>query len=174
LEIEELEVLRPSSLEIGNLVIKTDSYHEYFSGEQLRIRAIAEITKEQQNTLKSFIDELVFVVRHGIDDNPRQMVLFFGFWSETNNKVKHSIFLVEVDKESRDNQMWTNERHILLFGSSNLSAYNQGLLDGLLSTLVDKNFLNHNEVNKIREDAKNQIKQIIYDFYKVDDLDFPL
>jgi hypothetical protein len=171
LEIEEAELLKPSSLKIDELTIPIhDSYYEYFNGDQLKIRTLVEITKEQQNLIKNMLCKETSVVRYGIDETPRQMTLLYGMWSEVNNIVKHEIILAEANKKTENNSLWTDERFLLIFRGSMESAVNQALLDTLLDTLVDKEILNSEEVNRIYEDAINQQKEIIYDFYRMENL----
>jgi hypothetical protein len=170
LEIEEVELLKPSSLKIDELTIPiNDLYYEYFNGDQLKIKTLVEITKEQQSLIKNMLNKEIPVVRYGIDEAPRQMTFLYGLWSEVNNIVKHEILLAEANKEAEDNSPWTHENFLLIYSGSIQSAANQALLDMLLNMLVDKEILNIEEVNKIYEDAINQRKEIIYNFYQIDD-----
>ena len=170
IEIVESELLQPTSLEIDKLVIKTSTYLEYFNGEQLTIRARTEITTDQQAIIKSLLNKKISVIRHGIDENPRQMVLLDGLWSKDNNSVKHEIFLVEANKKFDKTQSMTDNDYPLFYFASLLSAENAALLGSLFNILIDKKVLNIKEVNKIYKDVINERKEIIYGFYKVDDL----
>jgi hypothetical protein len=163
-------LLQPTSLEIDKLVIKTSTYLEYFNGEQLTIKARTEITTDQQAIIKSLLNKKISVIRHGIDENPRQMVLLDGLWSKDNNIVKHEIFLVEASKKFDETQPMTDNDYPLFYFASLLSAENAALLSSLFNILIDKKVLNIKEVNKIYKDVINERKEIIYGFYKVDDL----
>lgn len=171
IQMEELEVLEVSSLEIGEVVLEPYYYEEYFHGDVLNIQAKSLMTKEQRALFKNILNTEVSVIRHGINEHPRQMFLQNGAWSEFDANIKHEIVLQDTRNES-DSGQGSGFNVFQLFGAaSRQSADNQALLELLLNTLIEKNILSNEEVNKICDDAIEQRKQNLYDFYKVNDID---
>lgn len=171
LEIEEVELLEVSSLEVGEIVFEPYFFEEYFLNDLLNVRAKTIINKQQQSLIIDMINREIPVIRHGIDEHPRQMILSLGLWSETDANIKHEIILMDVDTSNNLNKNRMGEEFRLLVKASFQAAENQALLDLLLSTLINKNILSEEEVSKLRDDASEQLINKLYNFYKVEDID---
>lgn len=171
LEIEEVEMLNVSSLEIDELTLEPYFYQESFLDEELAIELRTNLNKEQHTLLKQIFKERdeVTVIRRGISDTPVQMIVLIGYWStEDDNNIKHELRLTQKTDSQKRNPFsalrW-------LRPMSDQVAEDQAAIGALIRVLERKNILTTEEAEEIRTEATTRSWENRYNFFKVDDLE---
>ena len=167
--LEELENIEVSSLELNEMLFTPYFYDESFYKQYLTINAKCLITDDQQEFIINNFNEEITVIRHGIDERPRQMYLSYGVWSESDDGIKQTLILNDPKIRDKDNPI--SDTLVELFKSSRQSAINEATLDALLYTLTDKNIITQDELKKIYEYAEEHLNEKLYNFYNVKDID---
>ncbi|HOT07199.1 MAG: hypothetical protein A4E45_00484 [Methanosaeta sp. PtaB.Bin039] len=169
-EVEELELER---LDIEDLSLHPYFYEEEFDCDDLSIKARVLISPSEDARLRSLIrsGDFFSVVRHGIDEQPREMR--FGktiLWSRHNDGFKYEIIMVDRSYDERDRplarifQPQTSRMQFML-------AANMELLDGLIQALLEKGTLSPEEASSIRKRAEESSWDRMREFFEVKDVD---
>lgn len=88
--LEEKENLRPDPLEVAGVSLHPDQYEEEFTDDRLRVMARVVLGSDDVDSLRHqfYGSETVTVVRRGIQDAPREMVLTNLLWSANDSGTK--------------------------------------------------------------------------------------
>lgn len=174
-KLEEVEQLKIDKLRIDDIEFNPYKYKEredktgaIISKFKIEIdenknKKIIELWKQQK-----YFD----VVRKGINNNPIKMRFGKLYWSEVNNNIKYFITLVEDKYDENKNKIGSNqfERN-----QRDNIAFNRAFMDELVSVLIDKEILQKNEVEKIKNNAEESYMDNYLNLYKIDnvnELDF--
>jgi hypothetical protein len=163
--------LKLTSLTIGEIPVRPYDYEETGQDGSLRIMAKAILTDSQHDQLKAMqrTGGLYLIIRRGIDENPKLMILEPDCWSQLGMEYKHRLLLVEVSEEDFPGPLTLGSRWLKILRSH--LAYNIAIMDILLATLVNKNILTEREVIRIYKEARERSWDDLYEFYRVDDVD---
>jgi hypothetical protein len=169
-----MEELKIEMLQVGNLELKPYFYEEEIDlDDKLIIRAKVAITEEEHNQLKELwkSNNPQHVVRKGISNEPKQMIIDADNWSSHDDMYKHLILLSEK-KESGD-KITKRRLPTLAWISSTTdqSSANRELIDGLFTILEQKGFLSSEEVSQIRSRAEERRLDRKYELHKFEDID---
>jgi len=171
LELVEVEELNLSSLTLGNMTVQPYEYEESFKDGALSIEAKAVLTESQHAQLKAMQKsrDLFPVIRHGINEAPRQMRFGLCYWSQQNAEYKHQLFLVEESEEKKPDRLASAFQWMRPL--RNQVADNTATIDSLLTTLINKNILTEDEVANIRKEVSEHSWDVWYEFFRVEDVD---
>jgi hypothetical protein len=90
-------------------------------------------------------------------------------WSRHTNGIKHELHL--IDKRPDEDKMPKRIFQPEMFNMQDKIAEQTGILDELLTVLINKGLVGANEVKTIQEKAAARAWDVIEDFYRIDDLD---
>ncbi|VEP14317.1 conserved hypothetical protein [Hyella patelloides LEGE 07179] len=169
IDIEEIEPLQATSLKIGDMILKPYSYEEYFQNDNLHINAKVHVNEEDQKKIKNDIEmgEELEVIRYGIDDQPRSMVLRLSYWSKNENQIKHEIRLEEINSKKNKNLSPGS----VLGKAIHKMTENQAMTEILMESLVDKGIFNQDEIDNLYTRMSERIWQKKYELFQVKDID---
>jgi hypothetical protein len=141
IELEEVETLNLTSLNIRDLVISPYSYNETFDGDALIIEAKVVLSESQYTQLKDIMKVVGYfpVVRHGIDERPRDMRFGQMRWSKLDNGVKHELIIVEKNYDTKKEQfdLFNPE----MYSMQDMIAENKETIEALIDVLLSKGLL---------------------------------
>lgn len=157
-------------LKIGNLEVSPYKINQEYDNAII-IDASIRLSQEDKNILCSIEDgERYFdVIRMGVSEEPLKMRFGTNIWSEHEEYCKVNIVLVEKKYDDVD-----REKGLLQPQMQNIMsmlAYQRNLNKELIDLLVSKNIVDISEIETIRENAEDNIKDSHRLFYKVDDAD---
>ena len=171
-KLTEIEDFHIDSLTVGGVNFYPYSYKEEFIHDGLRIEVKVKLSEFEFAELKKLIEKNDYfkVIRHGISDEPREMIFELPFWSKHEETIKYKIILkekkcFETQKNFFDqSSQWISNMSLLL-------AKQDGILKELLAILISKNLLTNEEITIIEEKASKQTLDRQIDFCRVEDID---
>jgi len=174
LHLEEVEKLEIKSLIIRDLEIFPYEYNEEYDKERdaLIIYARVKLTEiEAEKIINTESDEIYFtVLRNGISKDKREMRFGKVIWSKSEENVKLNLVIVDKKYDNED----VYRLKILEPEVNNIMSmlsYTKNLNNELLELLISKNLASVEEIDAIKEKARNDKKKTIRDFYQVIDTD---
>jgi hypothetical protein len=141
--VDEKMQIKPASLMLNDLELNPYQYHDEVNHRgSLRINARVILSESQYATLGK-MTKVIDVVRVGIDEQPRKMLLDEVAWHKSDQQIKEEIRL--HDYESK------NELPLIpwLGGMAELVAKQSLIIDNLLGLLVLKGIIADENVNEI-------------------------
>jgi hypothetical protein len=169
-EITQEENVKIEALQLGDLMVAPYEYSEEFDDATgaMKIHARARLDSEQVKRLRS-LPPFFSVVRKGINDAPREMRFGRLLWSDHGEYIKHKILLFDRDTrvEEKISGLFDPEMSHLEMGVAKTSC----LMKNLLETLQSKGVLNEDAIQKIRQQADDDMEGRLLQFNEVDDLD---
>ncbi len=172
IELEEMEDLKMTTLEIAGLILNPYYYDEKFDEDALIIEAKVKLSGPQFTELKEVMKKTDYfpVIRHGINEEPREMRFGSTSWSEEKDNIKHEILLVEKSYDNKDRK----SKVLYEPQMSNIQtmlATDTEILEELISTLTAKNLLSIEDVNQIRLKASDRLWERKREFDRMKDID---
>jgi hypothetical protein len=168
-KLREVEDWQVTQLVLGDWGLTPYKYHEEFDGDALIAQARVELTADEYEKLFA-MPKYFPVVRKGIDDEPREMRFGQLLWSQSGDKYRVELYLVEKKHDDTD-----RIRSFLEPQSSNDArriVYSSIVLDRLIDSLVTKGILSAEEGEKMRNiDDERQVELEMAKRNRVDDLD---
>lgn len=172
--LRESEDLSLRGLQLGELELHPYEYREEAVHNGIRVRAKLVGTEEEVLRLRALAAgaEPLSVVRVGIQDTPRWMRLSVEEWSEFEDRVKYRIVLDEGEpggegdtapEESDGNDSPEIGRAALVFYAN--------YLERLAETLVRHGVLTREELQSLREAARQESGVGRHELWRVDDVD---
>jgi hypothetical protein len=134
--------------------------------KSLSIRARVVLSEAQYSDIGELPD-IVKVIRHGIDETPRDMELYEIAWSNCDNEIKEELLL--LDKETKNSL----PRQCYVGNSERELARQNLIINDLLDMLIAKDVLKGEQVEelKARSIGKGRWRRI-REFYRLSiDLD---
>jgi len=170
-QLEEVEEIRLESLTMGSLDVRPYKYEERFDGDALRIEARVLLSQAEHLALKAMqkSGDPFQVIRHGINEEPKQMGFGISYWSRHNEGFKHELMLIEEKAEEVPSRLgmalqWMRPMR-------NQVASNKVAIDALLNTLKEKGVLTADEATHIQTEAVERMWDSQYEFFRVEDVD---
>jgi len=172
IELEEMEELKVDNLLLNGLSFQPYSYHEKFSNDVLIIEAKVLLSEAEYSELrKLMIGKQYFpVIRQGISEETIEMRFGIVYWSRHENEIKHQLYLVERKYDEDDGQ----SRDLFQPEMNHMQhdiAKNIESIEGLMTVLVDKGFLDPVDVESIRKKVSEGAWDRRREFYLVKELD---
>jgi len=171
-------MLNIESLVVGNLELYPYYYHEEMRdsgsviniGEGLAINAKVKMPKEESERFLEFQFHADYfpVVRHGIQEEPREMRFGAVYWSEHEGEIRYSINLVEKSPEDEEPQ------HPIGVPNAHMRAqlaFETALRRELFEFLKQKEILSDQEIEGLYDKAEKQAWRVENSFYQVRDVD---
>lgn len=173
LELEETEVLKLESLEIGGLKLEPYVYEEEFEDKYLLINpATVRVQGEANVKLKNMIeaDDYYPVARIGIDSTPRKMRFGKVLWSEHGAKTKYRLVLVEkaYDEVQKPTQPLKEPQ---FSNMEKIVSRDSELIKQLLAVLSRRGILAAEEVEEIKTKSQENVANTLRLFTRVKDVD---
>jgi hypothetical protein len=171
-ELREVEDVKPTSVGLLGVDLVPYEYEERVDRGGILIEMKVRVTQPENELLEQQIatDDFFPVVRHGIEDRPREMRFGKCIWSEDGEHIKQSLVLVEkvVDETPSPFQGWFEpESH----RTQEMTAGTRELLNALLGLLAEKNVLSNADIEDIRKRAETGFPRRIRQLYRADDID---
>jgi len=170
--ITEEERLQIDRLEIGEMSFGPHRYEEEFDGSgTLMIHAYLRVSGDGWKRLKAM--PLYFpVVRHGINETPREMRFGEVLWSSTDNADSYKLRVVLVDHHY--DELHPNSHGLLDPFRTNaefLLAETSLLTERLLEALISKGVFDRAQVASMRKEVEDSMLNKRWDFRRVQDAD---
>jgi hypothetical protein len=155
---------------INGVEFKPYYYTEEYDKEALRIHARIRFTGEEVSPLheQMHIRGPVSVIRHGVSDEPREMIFGVPMWSQNDDVIKYEIVL--TDSSFFDNQGPLDVISSLV-ETQRTAELTKESVEELFSILVRGGVLNTTDVASIKESASERRWQHKLKENKVPDLD---
>jgi hypothetical protein len=174
LYLDEIEQLTPKSLVINGLEIHPYYYKEEIdpeiNGLVIRVRIHTDEAEVTQLNAMAQAAKPVAVVRTGVQDGIRLMVLITGFWSQHPDGIKQEIGLAEPAVKKKDplglapmNTIYENAARVLF----ETMARQEQLLD----ELKDKGMVSEATLAEMRQTTDGQMPMLKRKLLQVRDLD---
>jgi len=171
-ELTEIEDFHIDSLTVGGVNFYPYSYKEEFVHDGLSIEAKVKLSEFGFAELKELIEKNDYfkVIRHGISDEPREMIFGLPSWSKHEETIKYKIILSEK-KCFETKKIFPDQFFQRIDNISFYLAKQDEILKELLTILTSKNLLTNEEIAKIKEKASKQTLDRQIDFCRVKDID---
>jgi hypothetical protein len=150
--LREVEELSLEALLVEDLELRPYEYREMVVGDGLVIRAKMVGTAEDVARVRELVrsQPVLRVVRRGIQDEPREMRLGVGEWSDSEDGIKYRLVLVDRVLEG---EISPELAHIEEENDRVALAFYANYLERLSDLLVRKGLLSRGELDGLREDA---------------------
>jgi hypothetical protein len=171
IRLEEKEDIKVTNLIVNKVELQPYSYNEEFDDDALIINAKVLLSEQQTKTLHKLMNGGLYfpVIRKGVSDTPLQMRFGQVLWSNCDGGTKQKLMLVEEKYDEKNKKIGLFEPQMT--NMQTMLAENIELVAALSNMLVEKNILNMEDINKIREKAKAKIQDRENYFYEVKDID---
>ncbi|HET9284277.1 MAG TPA: hypothetical protein VFR24_20180 [Candidatus Angelobacter sp.] len=167
-KLREIEDFQGTQLVIDDWPLTPYKYHEELSGEALIVQARVEMTPDEFERFLN-LPRYFPVIRKGIEDQPREMRLGQCLWSETADKYRVQVYLVEsVYDKKGGHGVFQPQSH----NDATRIVHSAIILDRLLDSLVKKGVISAEESEQLtRFDDEKKIHREMAKRDRVDDLD---
>jgi hypothetical protein len=166
-----MEDLQATQLVIDGWALTPYKYKEEIDDEALIVQARVQLSAEEYKRLFE-LPTYFSVVRKGIDDEPREMRFGQCLWSESDDKYKIQLYLVE--KRLDDSKRGLGHSFLEPQSSNDAGRIVRSaiLLDRLIDSLIHKGVLSAEESEKLRQiDDELQVDLEMAKRNRVSDLD---
>ncbi len=168
-KLREIEDLHVTQLVLDGWGLTPYKYQEEFQSDALIAQARVELTADEYEKLFA-MPTFFSVVRKGIDDQPREMRFGQLLWSQSGDKYRVQLYMVEKTHDG------SQPSHSFLEPQASNDArrivYSSILLDRLIDSLVTKAILSPEEAESLRNaDDELQIELEMAKRDRVNDLD---
>jgi hypothetical protein len=168
--LREVEELSLEALLVEELEMRPYEYREMVVGDGLVIRAKMVGTEDDVARVREVVRSrpALRVVRRGIHDDPREMRLGVGEWSDSEDGIKYRLVLVDRELEGEISPELArieeeNDRVALAFYAN--------YVERLSDLLVKKGLLSREELDRVREAAGQAPGVSRRDVWRVADVD---
>jgi hypothetical protein len=168
--LREVEELSLEALLVEELEMRPYEYREMVVGDGLVIRAKMVGTEEDVARVREVVRSrpALRVVRRGIHDDPREMRLGVGEWSDSEDGIKYRLVLLDRELEGEISPELArieeeNDRVALAFYAN--------YVERLSDLLVKKGLLSREELDRVREAAGQAPGVSRRDMWRVADVD---
>lgn len=171
IDLREVEDIEPTSVELLGLDLVPYEYEERVDHDGIEIEMKVRVTQTENELLEEHIAKSGFfpVIRHGIEERPREMRFGQCIWSEDGEHIKHRLVLVEKPVHEADpypDLTWPQG-----FRTQEMTAGTREMVEALLALFVEKNVLSNDEIEDIRNRAEAGIQKRFRRLFRVDDID---
>jgi hypothetical protein len=168
--LREAEELSLEALLIEELELHPYEYREEVVGDGLTIWAKVVGTEADVVGLRSLMTthHTLSVTRRGIHDEPREMRLGVGEWSQVDDRIKYRLVLVDrgLDSSARSELVrFEEERNLAALG------FYANFLERLSDVMVEKGVLSRDELLLLRESARSAPGVTRHEMWRVADVD---
>lgn len=173
-KLSEMENAKINRLLIEDIELNPYEYEETLSDDAIIIYAKVTVTKEiadrieciQENESKYFT-----VIREGINENPIKMRFGLNIWSEHEDNIfKYRLVIVE-DKYDIGAKDQRPLNYPITQNIQSMTLYHKSYIELLADLLVDKGLLNKEEIERLKEQAKEDTNKNLRYIYQVQDVD---
>jgi hypothetical protein len=170
-ELKEAENLQPEALVIDGEEFHPTRYKEEVHQGELIVHAVVTATRERHDALRDHVDKRDFfpVIRRGIRDTPVNLRFGLCAWSEHEGTFKHRLIMLDgkFDEGRRGRHITDAQRA----NRHTMVAYDSAYLIELTQLLVDKNLINAEDVQGLKDRAKSATQGRIDMWLRVRDVD---
>jgi hypothetical protein len=173
LEMEEFENRAATMLRIADLELKPEKYHEGSTrddGVEVHAR-VALLEPKQIDRLREIVaaDRPVPVVREGVQDAPRQMVIEVLGWSEHGAE---QVYELRCKDEIQRKRAELSLRHDWrsMFANARLVAELLEWRSALGTLLLEKGILSKDEIDRLDQQAKHNVGHREIKLGQIDDV----
>jgi hypothetical protein len=171
-ELRDIEHVRPASVELLGVDFIPYQYEERVDRGGISIDMKVRVTKTENELLERQIwDRDYFsVIRHGIEDRPREMRFGKCVWSEDGEHIKQHLFLVEKVRDETPSEVrgWFEPESRR---TRRMTAETREMLEALLALLAERNVLSNQDIEEIRERANAGLPRRVRQLFRADDID---
>jgi hypothetical protein len=167
-KLREVEDWHVTQLLLDGWGLTPYKYHEEFDGDALIAQARVELTADEYEKLFA-MPKYFPVVRKGIDDEPREMRFGQTLWSQSGDKYRVELYLVEKKHDEKDHGHGLFEPQFS--NDARRIAYSAILLDRLIHSLVTKGIMSDEESRTLKDVSDEEIRRETEKRNRVDDLD---
>lgn len=168
--LREVEELTLEVLLVNDLELRPYEYSETIVGEGLVVRAKMVGTRDDVVKIRELVRSrrTLHVVRSGIQEEPREMRVGVGEWSDSEDGIKYRLVLVDraLDRRTRPELQRIEEEN----GRAALGFYATHL-DQLSELLVRKGVLTRDELEALRDASGLATGVARRDLWRVADVD---
>jgi hypothetical protein len=171
IELREVEDVKPTSVELLGLDLVPYKYEERVDDGGIVIEMKVRVPRSENDLLEERILAGSFfpVIRHGVEEQPREMRFGKCIWSEDGDHIKQILFLVEkVVHETDPGQdlFWPEGPR-----TRGMTAETREMMEALLVLLAERNVLSDDDIAGIRKRAEAGMPKRARRLYRVDDID---
>lgn len=164
--LQECEELNLDALLIDGVELHPYEYREEVAGDRLAIWAKLVGTEEEVAMLRRLFRNrgALPVVRRGIEEQPREMRLGVGEWTEREDRIEYRLVLIELgaDESAHPDLVRIRKQNIRA-----AQGFYMNFADQLVKLMVAKGVLTETEVEAIREAASTEPVDVRNDFWRV-------
>lgn len=171
LELEQIEKLEIKQLVIAGIKLSPYKYSEEYDNGII-INTCVRLSNEENEQIKNAIGKNIYfeVIREGISQEPKTMRFGKTIWSEDGEFTKESWVLVEniYDEKTPKLHHWNEPEW------SNIQielAIQKHINKSLLNLLMSKGIITSHDIDKLTTEAKDNYREFLKYFLKVDDID---
>ncbi|HET8654146.1 MAG TPA: hypothetical protein VFL93_01335 [Longimicrobiaceae bacterium] len=168
--LREAEEISLEALLVGDLELHPYEYREAVLGGGLALWAKAVGSETDLRRLRALFRErpAVPIVRHGVDEHPREMRLAAAEWSTWEDRVKYRLVLVEGRIDEGEHSAFARvERE----NSRAALGFYMNFADRLVDLMVSKGLVTRSEIDAVREAAATAPALARHDFWHIPDID---
>lgn len=168
--LREAEELSLEALVVDGVELHPYEYREAFDGEDLTIWAKLVGTRAGVLRLRALLRtrETFFVVRRGIQAEPREMRFGVAEWSEHQGQIRYRMVLVDAHADPAEHP------EIVRIEEANTRAalsFYMGFVERLADLLQKRGILSAEEIEGAREAAREEPGPARQEFWRVRDVD---
>jgi len=171
--LEEKETLWPDALDVAGVVLHPDQYEEEFVDDRLQLRARVVLSADEVEALprKLYESKTVTVVRHGINDTPRQMALTDLLWSANDSGSKVHLELSDPLDGRLDSKNAFATQNARFWRLATLTRETSAELARLVELLAQKAVLTEVERQDVISVKDDNVSGRWWNMFWVEDLD---
>jgi hypothetical protein len=168
--LSEAEELSLDALVLEGMELHPYEYREEVVGEGIVVLAKMAGSETEVERIRSLLRgrQKVTVVRRGIQDDPREMRLALAEWSQSEDRVKYRIVLIDrgLEGAARPELAWIEEerKHAAL-------GFYANFVERLVDLLVEKGALTREELLGLRESVRAAPGVARHEMWRVADVD---
>lgn len=164
--LKECEELNLDALLIDGVELHPYEYREEVAGDRLAIWAKLVGTEEEVAMLRRLFRSrgALPVVRKGIEEQPREMRLGLGEWTERDDRIEYRLVLVEL---GADESAHPDLVRIRKQNNRAAQGFYMNFAEQLVKLMMAKGVLTEAEVEEIREAASTDPVAVRNDFWRV-------
>ncbi len=176
-QLKEAENVKADRLTIGDLELRPYAYKERLEdggiGIDCRVELDADASKRLEDVLEAKREGQYFsVVRHGVEDAPRDMRFGQCTWSRSGEKVKHRLTLVERAMDEREPKPAIGGLfQPMLANAVRRVALAEGFNAALLDELIAGGAINQQAAERIRKRAQDDYWRNLRALFEERDVD---
>jgi hypothetical protein len=173
-ELSEEENVKIDKLLIEDIELTPYEYEETLSDGAIIIHAKIKVTKDIADCIEGFNEnegKYFTVIRVGINENPIKMRFGVNIWSEHEEGfVKYRLVIVE-DKYDNEDDVRRPLNYPVTQNIQSMTLYHKSYIELLADLLVDNGLLSKEEIERLKEKAREEKNKNIRYIYQVNDVD---